>query len=119
MIGLLIMWTPDCVGRPVLPNTHHVSVISHRADRNSEASFGSELCCYGQPTPGDGASAVSIRPVRVRSVVLLRPRHSLTNMNNVLASSPPSMQAKQPRSKSIVCSTLPPSRTRTQRLLGT
>src|SRR5215212_8606544 len=43
------------------------------------------------------------------------PRHQ----NNVLLSTPPSMQAKQPRSRSIVCSTSPPSRTRTQRLLGT
>src|SRR5438034_1055573 len=35
-------------------------------------------------------------------------------MNSVFPSSPPSMQAKQLRSSSIVCSTCPPSRTRTQ-----
>src|SRR5258708_25120190 len=40
-------------------------------------------------------------------------------MNNVLPSAPPSMQEKQPRSNSTACSTSPPSRTRTQRLLGT
>src|SRR6266487_2428918 len=42
------------------------------------------------------------------------PRHSATIMNSVFPSSPPSMQAKQLRSSSIVCSTCPPSRTRTQ-----
>jgi hypothetical protein len=40
-------------------------------------------------------------------------------MNNVFFSSPPSMQAKQPRSTAMVSSTSPPSRTRTHRLLGT
>jgi hypothetical protein len=47
------------------------------------------------------------------------PRHSFAIRNNVLLQIPPSMQAKQPRSRLIVCSTSPPSRTRTQRLLGT
>ena len=47
------------------------------------------------------------------------PRHSVAIRNKVLLPTPPSMQAKQPRSRLIVCSTSPPSRTRTQRLLGT
>jgi hypothetical protein len=47
------------------------------------------------------------------------PRHSLSTMKRVALFTPPSMQAKQPRSRSIVCSTSPPSRTRTQRLFGT
>jgi hypothetical protein len=57
--------------------------------------------------------------VRLPSAVLTIPPHFLTTRNNVFLSTPPSMQAKQPRSSSIVCSTSPPSHTRTQRLLGT
>jgi hypothetical protein len=41
------------------------------------------------------------------------------NRNNVRRSAPPSMHAKQPRSRSIDSSTAPPARTRTHRLLGT
>src|SRR5262245_60647959 len=74
---------------------------------------------YGHPACGAGAFTAITRPVRVRSVVLSTPRHSRVTMNNVAPSGPPSMQAKQPRSDSTVWSISPPSRTRTQRLLGT
>jgi hypothetical protein len=56
--------------------------------------------------------------VREVSLVVASPRHSLTTINSVRPSSPPSMHAKHPRSKVIVCSTSPPSRTRTQRFVG-
>src|SRR2546430_6779755 len=77
------------------------------------------LPSYGQPTPGAGASTTSTWPVRAPPAMLVVPLHSVATRNNVLLSAPPSAQAKQPRSKSIVCNTSPPSRTRTQRLLGT
>jgi hypothetical protein len=64
---------------------------------------------------------VSNCPVRssATSAAFSMPRHSVATMNSVLRCGPPSMQAKQPRSALTVCSTSPPSRTRTQRLLGT
>ena len=73
----------------------------------------------GQPRPGAGARAVSRRPVGDEPVMLAGPFHWAATMNSVVSSAPPSMQAKQPRSTAIVCSTSPPARTRTQRLLGT
>src|SRR5262249_50094523 len=75
----------------------------------------------GHPTPVAGASIVSTCPVRARATsgILFMPRHSVAIMNNVFLSGPPSMHAKQPRSILIVCSTSPPSRTRTHRLFGT
>src|SRR5436305_9042817 len=51
--------------------------------------------------------------------MLAGPSHSLTTMKSVVRCSPPSMHAKQPRSRSSVSSTSPPSRTRTQHLFGT
>ena len=51
--------------------------------------------------------------------MLATPRHSFAIKNSVCLSTLPRMQAKPPRSSSIVCSTSPPSRTRTHRLLGT
>src|SRR5579864_2143408 len=77
------------------------------------------LPSYSQPTPGAGASTVSTWPVRAPSAMLVVPCHSVAIMNSVLLLAPPSAQAKHPRSRSIVCSTSPPSLTRTQRLLGT
>jgi hypothetical protein len=74
---------------------------------------------YGQPAPGAGARTVSTCPVRSRSCMLAGPLHFWSTMNSVLLSAPPSMHAKQPRSSTIVCSTSPPSLTRTHRLLGT
>src|SRR5262245_4660997 len=68
---------------------------------------------------GAGAFILITRPARLRSVVLSTPRHSRVTMNNVAPPGPPSMQAKQPSSDSTVWSISPPSRTRTQRLLGT
>jgi hypothetical protein len=61
---------------------------------------------YGQPTPGAGASAaVSTWPVRDPSTMFAGPRHSVAIRNSVLLSAPPSMHAKQPRSRWIACST--------------
>ena len=57
--------------------------------------------------------------MRAFAAMLSGPPHSFAARNSVLPSPPPSMQAKQPRSSAIVCSTSPPSRTRTQRRLGT
>src|SRR5215467_5726929 len=76
---------------------------------------------YGQPACGAGAPMVNTRPVRssATSRILSIPRHSAATMNNVLRLLPPSIQAKHPRSTFTVCRTAPPSRTRTQRLLGT
>ena len=51
------------------------------------------------------------------SAILSMSRHSAAIMYYVFCASPPSMQAKQPRSTLTVCSPSPPSRTRT--LLGT
>ena len=62
---------------------------------------------------------MSTRPVRAASLILSTPRHSAAIMNSVVPSAPPSMHAKQPLSRSIVCSTSPSSPTRTQRLFGT
>src|SRR5947209_155031 len=76
------------------------------------------LLLYGQPTPAAGVSMVSTWPVCVSSVALSIPCHSRVTRNNVLRSSPPSIHAKHPRSNTIVCTTSPPSRTRTQRLSG-
>src|SRR5262245_8190070 len=75
----------------------------------------------GHPTPIAGASIVNTCPVRARAIsgISFMPRHSVATMNNVFLSVPPSMHAKQPRSILIVCSTSPPSRTRTHRLFGT
>jgi len=76
---------------------------------------------YCQPTWGESASSVSTCPVRAcaTSVILFMPRHSAAMINSVFFSMPPSMHAKQPRSTVTVWSSSPPSRTRTQRLLGT
>src|SRR5438552_18866192 len=62
---------------------------------------------------------VRCMPMLGWALMFSMPRHSVAIRNKVLLPTPPSMQAKQPRSRLIVCSTSPPSRTRTQRLLGT
>src|SRR5215211_180824 len=74
---------------------------------------------YGRPACGAGASMASTLPVRGPLPVASGPFHSWARMNRVLPSRPPSMQAKQPRSTSIVCRTSPPSATRAQHRLGT
>src|SRR4029077_7543065 len=74
---------------------------------------------YGHPTPGAGALAVSSWPVCAPSNIDSGPRQCAATMNSVRLSTPPSMQAKPPRSSAIDCKNSPPSRTRTQRLLGT
>src|SRR5436190_9563103 len=79
------------------------------------------LASYGHPTPGAGALAISTWPVLAwaTSAIFSMPPHSAAIMNKVLLPTPPSMHAKQPRSRLIVCNTSPPSLTRTQLLLGT
>jgi hypothetical protein len=47
------------------------------------------------------------------------PFHSLAIMNSVLLSAPPSAQAKQPRSSSIVCSTAPSAGTTRNKIAAT
>src|SRR2546429_406072 len=74
---------------------------------------------YGYPACGAGARTVSIWPVRDPPAIFSAPFHSVATINSVFLSAPPSIQAKHPRSSSIVCTTSPPSRTRTQRLLPT
>src|ERR1051325_8040346 len=74
---------------------------------------------YGHPACCTGAVIVRTCPFRSVSFVLSRPRHSLATMNRVLPLEPPSMQAKQPSSRLIVCRTPPPSRTLLQHLFGT
>ena len=74
---------------------------------------------YGQPTPGAGASTVSTWPVRGPSAMRSALRQTVATRNGVLLSTPPSMHAKHPRSRSIVSRASPPSRTRMQRLWGT
>src|SRR5713101_523658 len=75
---------------------------------------------WGHPACGAGARTVSIWPVRNPSVIFSSaPFHSVATMNSVLLSAPPSIQAKHPRSSSIVWSTSPHSRTRTKSLLPT
>jgi hypothetical protein len=71
----------------------------------------------GHPTPVAGASIVNTCPVRACATfgISFMPRHSVAIINNIFLSVPPSMHAKQPRSVLIVCSTSPPSRTRTHR----
>src|SRR5262249_48319174 len=73
---------------------------------------------YGHPIPGADALTVRVCPVRARATrESAIPRHSATTRNSVLLSVPPSVQEKEPRSRSIACSTArPPSRTRTHRL---
>jgi hypothetical protein len=72
-----------------------------------------------QPARDAGASVVSTRPERGPVNMFSGPLHSCASINRVVPFVPPSAHAKQPRSRSIVASTCPPSRTRTQRLLGT
>src|SRR5215469_5884452 len=57
-------------------------------------------------------------PVRrcATSGIFSMPRHSFAITKSVLLPGLPSMQAKPPRSRLMVSSTSPPSRTRTQRL---
>src|SRR6266508_663181 len=74
---------------------------------------------YGQGTPDAGASTLSTWPARGPFNMFSGPLHSFAIMNSVLRSAPPSAQAKHPRSSSILCSTSPPSRTRTHCSLGT
>ncbi len=57
---------------------------------------------YGQPTPGAGARVMRTWPVRAWSVMFSGPRHSATIMNSVCLFTPPSMHAKQLRSRGIV-----------------
>jgi hypothetical protein len=89
-------------------------------DLQPESSLFAALS-YGHPAPGTATAAVKTRPVRAcsASAILGKPSHSAANMYSVFRCGPPNAQAKQPRSSSIVCNTSPPSRTRTQRLLGT
>src|ERR1051325_3119189 len=63
---------------------------------------------YGHPACCTGAVIVRTCPFRSVSFVLPRPRHSLATMNRVLPLEPPSMQAKQPSSRLIVCRTCHP-----------
>jgi hypothetical protein len=61
---------------------------------------------YNQPAPGVGASMVSTWPVRAASGPQLAGGYSAAIMNSVVLSTPPSAQAKQPRSSSTVCPTV-------------
>src|SRR5262252_10328308 len=92
----------------------------HASDDSSfQSAHDPALHSYGHPTPGAGASAASTWPVRGSANMFAGPFHSVAIMKSVLRSGPPSAHAAHPRSSSIVWSTSPPSRTRTQRLLGT
>src|SRR5437763_11787591 len=67
---------------------------------------------YGPPIPDAGGRVVTSCPVRTASGPQLVGGYSAAIRNRVLLSSPPSMQAKQPRSRSMVCRISPPWRTR-------
>ena len=75
------------------------------------------------PTGGRRAGRRPRRPPPAPSArpsnIACGPRHSVATTNSVRPSGPPRAHEKQPRSTSIVCSTSPPSRTRTQCRLGT
>src|SRR5690242_3753743 len=75
---------------------------------------------YGQPAPGTSTSMVRTWPLPGGTISdSVMPRHSAATMNSVVPSGPPRAQAKPPRSRSTVCSTVPPAATRTHRRLGT
>ena len=63
------------------------------------------------------ASTWPLPGVTISAAVM--PCHSAATMNSVVRAGPPSAQANPPRSSSTVCSTAPPSATRTHRLPGT
>ncbi len=101
--------------------THATRTTSNgRLTPCAEAPWLSGRACvyHGQPAPGTSTWVVSTRPVPGDTISDM-PRHSAATMNRVVPSGPPGAQAKPPRSSSTVCSTVPPSATRTHRWLGT
>src|SRR5580700_3407210 len=91
--------------------------LAHRFQGDSDAHERLRTCWRAMPETA--TSAVTIWPVRGPAAICAVARDSVATMDSVLMFAPPSAQEKQPRSKVIVCSTSPPSRMRTQRLLGT
>jgi hypothetical protein len=103
------------------PHTkNHVSQTAacHRAGQHVQAV--GQLRRQGQPAPGTSTCVVRTWPLPGATIsAALMPRHSAATMNSVVLPGPPRAQAKPPRSSSTVCSTVPPSATRTHRLPGT
>src|SRR4029077_5487041 len=70
---------------------------------------------HGRPARATSTRSVSTTPPEA----LLPPPYRLATKDGAPPSSPPTMQAKQPRSASMVCSPSPPGATRTHRCCGT